>query len=143
MNEFKLPLRYNWELAHKEIETIEYYVLDIGSPQPVVNVTTAKGIIEVENLNTLSLSPSFGSTGQFWINNNDLVLTTANRDNIYVQITPYYRPAFDDNFVPYIVPSGFVPPNGLGLTIYNASGVTAGANQQEGPFYIYYELRSK
>jgi hypothetical protein len=141
MNEFRLqPTRYNWQLAHKEIPRTGYYTLDLNSSPPVVQVSTLKGIIEFDNLDIYTIDPGFATSIAFWINNPELDLTVANRDNIYIQITPYYKPGIDDNYVPYAVPSGFVTPDGLGITLYNASSLAAGTGQLTGAFYLYYEM---
>lgn len=144
MNEFRLPMEYNWELAHKKIAKTEYYTLDASGLAPlVVEVSTLKGIIEINNLDSVVPDPAFASSLYLWINNSKLLLTEANRDNIYVQITPYYKQDVDDTFIPYILPSGFVTPDGLGLTVYNANPAVADTNQGKGKFYIYYELYTK
>jgi hypothetical protein len=55
-----------------------------------------------------------------------------------VQLTPYYKPFGDDNFIPYIIASGAL--SGQETKIYNASPEPAGTNQGGGLLYIYYEL---
>ena len=148
MNEFRLPMEYNWELAHKKIAKTEFYKVDYSVTNEV-QVSTLKGIIEIENLTgnpavpADAPDPGFASSLALYINNPKLLLTEANRDNIYVQITPYYKSALGDTFIPYILPSGVVTPTGLGLTIYNANPAVAGANQGEGKFYLYFELYTK
>jgi len=70
---------------------------------------------------------------------NNPILNIANRDLVYLQITPYYSPAVNDNFIPYVLTTGFL--DGLNLTVWNANPAAAGANQGEGAFYIYYEIK--
>lgn len=144
MNEFKQPIVRNWQLAGREIERTAFYEIDVATSLPVVKVSTKKGIIEVKNLDSVLaftyLLPSFANPYGLWIDNPDLTLDISNRDNIYVQITPYYKPSNDDLFIPYIVASGFVSPNGLGLSIYNANPAAAGVDQCKGAFYLYYEI---
>lgn len=143
MQEYRQPITRNWQLAGREIEKTAFYEIDLATSLPVVKVSTKKGVIELKNLDSVlpgSLLPSFANPLGFWIDNPELDLTTANRDNVYAQITSYYKPAADDSFIPHIVVSGFLSPNGLGLSIYNANPATAGADQCEGAFYIYYEV---
>ena len=139
--EYKNPKNFNWQLAGDPIQKTAFYQhsLDDG---PVVTVSTLKGIIEIEKLESYlpEPMPAFGNPVNIWINNPSLLLNSDNRDNIYVQLTPYYKPQGDDNAIPYVIANGFVAPNGLGVLVYNASATAAGVNQWEGALYLYYEI---
>ena len=141
MQEFKLPKVFNWQLWNNKINQTEYYShsLDNGN---VITVNTLKGIIEIDGIQTMGIvGPAFDGFEQIYINNPDLILTEANKDNIYVQLTPYYKPVPGvDRAVPYIISNGVLIPNGLGVGIYNASPAGPGPNQWEGAFYMYYEI---
>lgn len=146
MKEFELQKKYNWELAHEPISKTEFYEIDLTTSIPVVEVGTVKGIIEVKKLDSVLptyLQPSFVNPTNLWINNSKMLLTVENRDNVYAQITPYYKQLGDDNFIPYVIATGFYSPNGLGLNIYNANPALIGADQCKGAFYLYYELYTK
>lgn len=140
--EFKTPRRYNWQLAHDRISrdntAFYFHNCNLGT---VIEVNTLKGIIELNKFDVFMTNPkpAFGSPVQLYINNPALDLTEANRDNVYVQITPYYKRSVDDNALPYVVPNGFII-NGLGVEVYNASPQPAGTKQWEGALYIYYEI---
>ena len=146
MNEFRLPMEYNWELAHKKIAKTEYYELDLATTN-AVQVSTIKGIIEILNINTLGGGPgyTFSSPIQFYVNNPKLLLTEANRDNIYIQYSIYYKPGGPDPdpTVPYVVSSGVIP-DGIGFTVYNAAGSSSITDLPwQGKFYFYYEIYTK
>lgn len=102
----------------------------------IVNVTTKKGVIEFYNLDTYTISPALGNAGVINIFNPEM--DYSNVDNVYLQITPYYKRVADDNFIPYVLPTGYV--GGADLSIYNLSPLPAGTGQQTGLFYIYYEM---
>lgn len=140
--EYKTSKKFNWQTGSDPIEKTAFYELDITA-SPVVTVNTLKGIIEINNMeNNLPNPPlpAFINPVNIWINNPELLLTTENRDNVYVQLTPYYKQQGFDNAVPYLVANGFVAPNGLGVLIYNASAVPADPDQWKGALYIYYEI---
>jgi hypothetical protein len=86
----------------------------------------------------LTPTPAFASSVSFRIDNPDLDLTFANRDNIYVQYSLYYRNIITDNTVPYLISSG--ASSGLGFNLYNANPTIAGVNNWDGALYVYYEL---
>lgn len=119
-----------------------HYELDISATN-VVTVSTPRGIIDIIGMGTsvpLTPTPSFASSVEFFINNLDLDLSVANRDNIYVQYSVYYKAAATgDRAIPYLLSTG-VLPTGLGFNLYNASPVVAGANNWDGALYVYYEL---
>jgi hypothetical protein len=65
----------------------KHYELNITTTS-VVTVDTTRGIIDITGMGTsapLTPDPAFASSVSFLINNPDLDLTFANRDNIYVQ----------------------------------------------------------
>jgi hypothetical protein len=118
----------------------KHYELDITATNTVV-VDTPRGIIDITGMGTsnpLTPDPAFGSTTLFKIDNPDLDLTVANRDNIYLQYSVYYKAATTDNAIPYLISTGAV--NGLDFNLYNANPATAGTNDWQGALYVYYEL---
>jgi hypothetical protein len=107
----------------------------------VVTVDTVKGIIDITGLGTsdpLKPTRALGSSVSFKINNPDLDLTLANRDNIYVQYSVYYKQTTSDNVLPYLISTGVV--DGLEFKLYNANPALAGSNNWGGDLYVYYEL---
>ena len=120
----------------------KHYELDITATNTVV-VDTPRGIIDITGMGTsnpLTPAPSFATSVEFFINNLDLDLSVANRDNIYVQYSVYYkRAATADNAMPYLLSTGALP-TGLGFNLYNASPALAGVNSWDGALYVYYEL---
>ena len=122
-----------------DISDIAYYTVDASSTS-VVSVTTSKGIIEILNFESVATlpAPSFVSTSPLYIYNADI---STNADDNYVQITPYYIQALSDKAIPYILVTGALA-NQVSLNIYNASPAVAGANQWEGTFYIFYEIKN-
>ena len=139
MQEFKLPKVFNWQLWNNKINKTAYYSHSLVDGN-VITVNTLKGIIEIDGIDGLLTPPAFAAAAQIYINNPDLNLTAANKDNIYVQLTPYYKPAVLDTVIPYVLANGVLIPNGLGVQVYNASPAVAGADQWEGAFYMYYEI---
>jgi hypothetical protein len=117
-----------------------YYEIDMAGPL-VVNVNTQRGIIEIYNVDTIAPSPAFGSSANFIINNPDLDLSLANRENIYVQYSVYYSQVANDNAIPYLISTGAV--SGLQFTLYNANPALDLVNQWQGALYVYYELYTK
>jgi len=142
MNEFRLPKVFNWQLASQPIVKTEYYELDLATTS-VVEVGTIKGIIEISGIDGVGEpAPAFATSIQFYINNRNLLLTEANRDNIYIQYSVYYKPVGVDNAIPYVISNG-ATPLGVGFQIYNANPALAGADNWEGKFYFYYEIYNK
>jgi hypothetical protein len=86
----------------------------------------------------LTPDEAYGTSVSFLINNPDLDLTFANRDNIYVQYSVYYKNTITDNAIPYLISTGVA--NGLEFNLYNANPTLAGVNNWDGALYIYYEL---
>lgn len=122
-----------------DISDIAYYTVDASSTS-VVSVTTSKGIIEINNFESVASlpTPSFAVSSPLYIYNADI---STNADDNYVQITPYYIQALGDKAIPYILVTGALT-NQVSLNIYNASPAVAGANQWEGTFYIFYEIKN-
>jgi hypothetical protein len=118
-----------------DVANTGYYTLDYDLGF-VVNVTTQKGVIEITNFGPDVPLPAFATARPLVIQNTDI--TFGNADNIYIQLTPYYSPALDDSFIPYIIATGALL--GQETAIFNASPAIAGADQGEGAFYVYYEL---
>ena len=142
MNEFRLPKVFNWELANQPILQTAYYELDLTATS-VIDVSTIKGIIEISGIDGVGEpDPAFATAIQFYINNPKLLLTEANRDNIYIQYSIYYKPVGVDNAIPYAISNG-ATPTGLGFQVYNANPAIAGVDNWEGKFYFYYEIYNK
>lgn len=138
--EYKIKKTRNWQLGGDLIQRTAFYNHDL-TVSTVVEVNTLKGIIELDNIETLGgANPGFDGAIQIYINNPSLNLTEANKDNIYVQLTPYYKPAVNDKALPYLLANGVLIPNGLGVEVYNANPSAAGVDQWQGAFYIYYEI---
>ena len=120
-----------------DLSDIARYDLDASSTL-TLSVNTNKGIIDITNWDSVVPDADWGSTTTITLVNNP-ILNIANRDLVYLQITPCYSPAVNDNFIPYVLTTGFL--DGLNLTVWNANPAAAGANQGEGAFYIYYEIK--
>jgi hypothetical protein len=118
----------------------KHYELDITTTSVVI-VDTTRGIIDITGMGSSApLTPAiaYGSSVGFFINNPDLDLTFANKDNIYVQYSVYYKNTITDNAIPYLISTGAV--NGLEFNLYNANPTLAGVNNWDGALYIYFEL---
>jgi hypothetical protein len=118
----------------------KHYELDITATS-VVTVDTPRGIIDITGMGSsgpLSPTPAFASSVTFIIDNPDLDLTIANRDNVYVQFSVYYKAVADDNAIPYLISTGIA--NGLEFNLYNANPAVADVNNWTGALYVYYEL---
>jgi hypothetical protein len=122
-----------------DVSDYGFYTVDASSTL-VVPVTTSKGIIEINNFQSVATlpAPSFVTTSPLYIYNADI---STNADDNYVQITPYYIQALGDKAIPYILVTGALT-NQVTLNIYNANPAGAGANQWEGRFYIFYEIKN-
>jgi hypothetical protein len=135
---YAMPLKDLVQAGNEAITA--HYELDITTSN-VVTVNTPRGIIDIIGMGTaLSLTPdpAFGTSTQFYINNPDLDLTFTNRDNVYVQYSLYYNQGIDDNAIPYLLSTGFIP--GLGFNLFNANPIPADAGNWTGALYVYYEL---
>lgn len=118
-----------------DVANTAFYNLDY-SLGTAVTVTTQKGVIEISNFSASVPNPAFATAVPLTILNADI--TFGNPDNIYLQLTPYYRPAIDDTFIPYLLTTGVIA--GQEVAIFNASPAIPGAEQGDGLFYVYYEL---
>jgi hypothetical protein len=118
----------------------KHYELNITATN-VVTVDTPRGIIDITGMgSSVPLTPAaaFASSVSFIIDNPDLDLTIANRDNVYVQYSVYYKNTITDNAIPYLISTGVA--NGLEFNLYNANPTLAGVNNWDGALYVYYEL---
>ena len=121
------------------IGNTKHYELDMAITN-TVTVDTPRGIIDILNIGTLPFlpDPAYATSVGFLINNPDLDLTFANKDNIYVQYSVYYSQVGSDNTVPHLIAAGVSA--GLGFNLYNANPLAAGANNWDGDLYVYFEL---
>jgi hypothetical protein len=118
----------------------KHYELDITTTD-VVTVNTTRGIIDIVGMGTnagTTPDPAYGTSVFFKIDNPDLDLTIANRDNVYVQYSVYYKGTITDNAIPYLISTGV--SSGLEFNLYNANPTLAGVNNWKGALYIYFEL---
>ena len=118
----------------------KHYELDITTSN-TVTVNTTRGIIDITGMGTNPfLTPDIGyaTSTVFFIDNPDLDLTFANRDNIYVQYSLYYSQGVDDNAIPYLLSTGVAA--GVGFNLYNANPAAADTANWTGALYVYYEL---
>ena len=121
-----------------DLSDIAKYELD-ASVTTVLNINTNKGIIDITNWDAVVPTEDWASSTIISLVNNP-VLNIANRDNIYLQITPYYSPATHDAFVPYVLATGML--DALYLTVWNANPAAADLDQGKGAFYLYYEIKT-
>lgn len=136
-----------------DLSDIGHYELDLGLfVQPyTLEINTNRGIIDILNLGGFEILGPFANSFTITLVNNP-ILKLDNRDNIYLQLTPYYSAytsgpppplVTEDTFIPYVMATGFiVAPDGLNITIWNANSAPAGTNQCQGDFYLYYEIKS-
>lgn len=122
------------------IGNTKHYELDIAVTSTVI-VDTPRGIIDILNMGTsapLTPDAAYGSSVTFVIDNLDLDLTVANRDNVYVQYSVYYKNTITDNAIPHLIAIGAT--TGLEFNLYNANPAIAGVNNWDGELYVYFEL---
>ena len=122
-----------------DLSDIAKYDIVLGSSISELSINSNKGIIDIQDLNGYVPDLAF-NTNIILILKNAPILNLANRENIYLQVTAYYNANGDDNFVPYVLPSGY--SDGLNIKIYNASPAPAGVDQGTGAFYLYYEIKT-
>jgi hypothetical protein len=131
------------DLIQQVVDTVnntKHYELDITTTSVVI-VDTPKGIIDILGMGSsapLTPDPAYASSVTFLIDNPDLDLTIANRDNVYVQYSVYYKNTITDNAIPYLIATGI--STGLEFNLYNANPTLAGVNNWDGALYVYYEL---
>ncbi len=116
----------------------KHYELDYDVTD-IVTVDTTFGIIDILNMGNSAPASAFTSSVSFYIDNPSLDLTIGNRDNVYVQFSVYYSQSGDDNAIPYLISTGFVP-QGLEFKLYNANPATEGTDNFQGALYVYFEL---
>lgn len=136
---YAMPLKYG--VQDGLIANTAHYELDITTSN-VVTVNTPRGIIDITGMGTAApLTPdaAFATSTPFFINNPELDLTIANRDNVYVQYSIYYNQAISDNAIPYLLSTGMITP-GLGFNLFNANPALADAQNWTGSLYVYFEL---
>jgi hypothetical protein len=117
---------------HYELDRLNYTVVTVDTPRGIIDITG------IGSSAPLTPDPAFASSVSFLINNPDLDLSIANRDNIYVQYSVYYKNTITDNAIPYLISTGVA--NGLEFNLYNANPALAGVNNWDGALYVYYEL---
>ena len=120
-----------------DLSDIAKYELDLHVTNTLA-INTNKGIVDVFNLGDAPPPEGFQDYVLITLTNAP-VLNIANKENIYVQLTPYYGAAASDEFVPYLLVSGAT--DGLNIKIYNASPLL-GVDQGTGSFYFYYEIKT-
>jgi hypothetical protein len=103
-----------------DVANTAYYTVDLNTTS-VVNVTTQKGVIEITMVAPAEdPAANFATSVGLSINNVDMDF--SNLDNVYFQVTPYYRSSsVNDTFIPYVLAVTANP--GLNLEIFNASSV--------------------
>ena len=121
-----------------DLSDIAHYELDLDATVDLP-INTNKGIIDIINLVDRGVPGVGFDTSVVITLVNNPILNVANRDNLYIQITPYYAPVGGDAFIPYTLVTGAT--NGLNITIYNANPVV-GVNDGTGAFYLYYEIKT-
>jgi hypothetical protein len=123
-----------------DLSDIAKYDLDVDATY-ILPINTNKGIIDIINFSTIAVpDPALGSAYQIVLTNNP-VLNIANKENLYIQLTPYYSAGLGDLFVPYVVPTG-ATVDGLNITIYNANPAPDLGTNGTGEFYLYYEIKT-
>ena len=127
------PLKklFNWQTAHERIQDAPLYRLD-WNVTGIVEINSWRGIIEMENF--ASGGAPVPSLGGYAIMNLKGPQVAVNRDQFYVQITPYYDIS-QDAAIPYVIPVGFSADT-ADIAIYNM----AAGGDFDAPFYLYFEL---
>jgi hypothetical protein len=135
-----LAMTLNNAVQSGNIGNTKHYELDITATSTVI-VDTPRGIIDIIGMGSsapLTPDPAYGTSVTFVIDNLDLDLTVANRDNVYVQYSVYYKNTITDNAIPHLIAIGAT--TGLEFNLYNANPAIAGVNNWDGDLYVYYEL---
>lgn len=120
----------------------KHYELDITTTN-VVTVDTPRGIIDIIGMGSSPSfipNPGYGSSVYFAINNPDMDLTIANRDNIYIQYSVYYKQGNNDNVIPYLISTGINLGPEFNLYNANLTPYMITDNPWTGALYVYYEL---
>lgn len=106
-------------IASGSIANTGYYTVNLTATS-TIDVTTTKGIIEIILDSTSSNPlPSFETAIPLTITNANIDFTNA--DNIYMQHSVYYNPEIGDEFIPYVITTGFIA--GANYAIFNASTI--------------------
>ena len=127
------PLKkaFNWETVHEKIQNTPLYHLD-WSLTNEIEVNSWRGIIDMENFGPIGAPlPSLGGARLMKIKGPQVA---TNREQFYIQITPYYDIS-QDAAIPYVMPVGFTV-DVADIAIYNM----ASGGDFDAPFYLYYEL---
>jgi hypothetical protein len=135
-----VAMTLNDSVQSGNVGNTKHYELDITATSTVI-VDTPRGIIDILNMGTsapLTPDAAYGSSVTFVIDNLDLDLTVANRDNVYVQYSVYYKNTITDNAIPHLIAIGAT--TGLEFNLYNANPAIAGVNNWDGELYVYFEL---
>jgi hypothetical protein len=135
-----LAMTLNNAVQSGNIGNTKHYELDITATS-TVTVDTPRGIIDIIGMGSsapLTPAAAYGSSVTFVIDNLDLDLTVANRDNVYVQYSVYYKNTITDNAIPHLIAIGAT--TGLEFNLYNANPAIAGVNNWDGDLYVYFEL---
>jgi len=123
-----------------DLSDIAKYDLDLTMSM-ILPVNTNKGIIDITGLYDIGTpDPAFDSVKSILLTNNP-VLNLANKENLYIQLTPYYSPALGDSFIPYVITTG-ATIDGLNISIYNANPAPDVGTNGKGAFYLYYEIKT-
>lgn len=120
----------------------KHYELDITTTNTVI-VDTPRGIIDITGMGSSPSfipNPGYGSSVYFAINNPDMDLTIANRDNIYIQYSVYYKQGNNDNVIPYLISTGINLGPEFNLYNANLTPYMITDNPWTGALYVYYEL---
>jgi hypothetical protein len=125
-----LKKEFIWQTAGEKIQDAPLYNLD-WSTSNTVTVNSWRGIIDIENFDSNPPAPSLGGAVILRLKGPQV---TTNREQFYIQVTPYYNVSFDQA-IPYILPAGFIT-DAADLAIYNLAPFGTWTSS----FYIYYEL---
>lgn len=131
-----LQYMYDYMIQQQNAD-YKFYEIDIDATT-VVDITTGKGIIEINNMATVAY-PTPGAALPVFITLTNPDLPINDPHTVYLQLTPYYNPGIDDTVVPHVVVRGAI--SGSVISIYNVSNEAEGADQWTGLFYIYYEIK--
>lgn len=129
------PLKkaFNWETVHEKIQNTPLYTLD-WSLTDTVEVNSWRGIIDMENFAPGGVGAPLPSLGGYKLMKIKGPQVATNREQFYIQITPYYDISADAA-IPYVMPVGFTV-DVADIAIYNM----AAGGDFDAPFYLYYEL---
>lgn len=121
---------FNWQLVHGKIQDAPIYHLDWSQTQ-TLEVNSWRGIIDIENFDTAPPNPALGPSVILKLKGPQVA---TNKEQFYIQLTPYYDIS-QDSAIPYVLPVGFTV-DVADIAIYNM----AAGGSFDAPFYIYFEL---